>query len=207
MIRSISAVNLETKQVEILDTKEKFGPPLVAGQIIALTQDRVASVRTSSENQEIEIWDIVSGRKVSTLEGPDELPFTQNSVEVLAFSSDGRLLASGSMNSKVRLWQTDTGTQLYTLKKHITDSEERNDTTSLAFSPDDKLLACGNEDSTVQLWDITIGESLAVFTEHIGGVATVAFSPDSSTLATARSDGTVLLWDIIVNPIFNYTLL
>ncbi len=195
-IKSISTLDLDTKKVKTKDVKEKFGPPLESGALYALTHDKVAIFRHRTENQEIEIWDIVSGRKVSTLEGPDELPFSPNSVEVLAFSSDGRLLASGSQNSQVRLWHTDTGTQLYTLKKHITDSEERNKTTSLAFSPDDKLLACGNEDSTVQLWDITTGESLAVFTEHIGGVATVAFSPDSSTLATARSDGTVLLWDI-----------
>lgn len=196
VIHSISTIDLETKQVEISDTKDKFGPPLVTGQVIALTQDKVASVRTNSEDEKIDIWDIVSGRKVSTLEGPEELPFTTNSVEVLTFSSDGRLLASGSMNSKVRLWHTDTGTQLHTLQKQMTDSEEWNDTKALVFSPDDKMLACGNEDSTVQLWDITTGESLAVFTKHIGKIAAVAFSPDSSTLATASSDGTVYLWDI-----------
>ena len=196
VIHSISTIDLETKQVEISDTKDKFGPPLVTGQVIALTQDKVASVRTNSKDDQIDIWDIVSGKKVSTLEGPEELPFTTNSVEVLTFSSDGRLLASGSMNSKVRLWHTDTGTQLNTLQKHMIDPKDRNETTALTFSPDDKMLACGNEDSNVQLWDITTGESLAVFTKHIGEIATVAFSPDSSTLATASSDGTVYLWDI-----------
>ena len=197
VIHSISTIDLETKQVEKFDIKDKFGPPLVTGQVIALTQDKVATARTSGQNKEIEIWDIVSGKKISTLEGPEEIVnFTVNSVEVLAFSSDGRLLASGSMNSKVRLWHPDTGTQLHTLQKHMIDPKDRNQTTALAFSPDDKMLACGNEDSNVQLWDITTGESLAVFTKHIGEIATVAFSPDSSTLATASTDGTVYLWDI-----------
>ncbi len=196
VIHSISTVNPDIKQVEIIDTEGEFAASLVENHLIALTQDIVATAGRNSEDNQIEIWDLASEKKVSTLEGPEELPFTQNVVKVLAFLSDGRLLATGSMNSEVRLWHTDTGTQIHTLQKHITDSEEWNDTTALAFSPDDQMLACGNEDSTVQLWDITTGESLAVFTEHIGKIATVAFSPDSSTLATASSDGTVRLWDI-----------
>ncbi len=195
VIHSISTINPDIKQVETIDTEGEFAASLVENHLIALTQDKVATAGRNSEDNQIEIWDLAYEKKVSTLEGPEELPFTQNVVKVLAFSSDGRLLATGSMNSEVRLWHTDTGTQIHTLQKHITDSEEWNDTTALAFSPDDQMLACGNEDSTVQLWDITTGESLAVFTKHNGEIATVAFSPDSSTLATASLAGSVLLWD------------
>ena len=137
----------------------------------------------------------MSGKKVSTLEGPEELPFTKNVVKALAFSSDGRLLAIGSMNSEVRLWHTDTGTQIHTLQKLMTDSKGWNDTTVLVFSPDDRMLACGNEDSTVQLWDITTGESIAVFTKHNVEIVSLAFSPDSSILATACLAGSIRLWD------------
>ena len=195
VVFSISTINPDIKQVETIDTEGEFAASLVENHLIALTQDIVAATGRSSEDNQIEIWDIASEKKISTLEGPEELPFTKNVVEVLALSSDGRLLATGSMNSEVRLWHTDTGTQIHTLQKHMTDSEEWNDTTALTFSPDDRMLACGNEDSTVQLWDITTGESIAVFTKHNGEIASMAFSPDSSILATASLAGSVLLWD------------
>ncbi len=189
-INSISTINLDTKQVEVKDVKEKFGPPLESGQVYALTQDKVAIARTNEQNKHIEVWDIVSEKKVSTLKGPEEIKGRENFVTVLAFSSDGRLLASGSMNSTVRLWHTATGTQLHLLQN------QKSDTNVLAFSPDNKFIACGSEDSTVQLWDVTIGESLATINSHISEIAAIAFSPDNSTLATASTDSTVRLWNI-----------
>ena len=195
VIYSISTINPDIKQVETIDTEGEFAASLVKNNLIALTQDRVAG--RNRENNQIEIWDIEIDKKIYTLKAPeDNVVGIVNSVEVITFSAEGRLLATGSMNSEVRLWHTNTGTQIHTLQKHMTNSEERNDTTALAFSPDDQMLACGNEDSSVQLWDITTGESIAVFTKHNGEIASLAFSPDSTILATASSDGTVLLWDI-----------
>ena len=111
----------------------------------------------------------MSEKKVSTLKGPEEIKGRENFVTVLAFSSDGRLLASGSMNSTVRLWHTATGTQLHSLQN------QKSDTNVLAFSPDNKFIACGSEDSTVQLWDVTIGESLATINSHISEIAAISF--------------------------------
>ena len=197
-IHSISTINLDTKHVEVKDVKKKFGPPLESGLLYALSQDKIAIYRGRTEQKQIEIWDIETEKKLSTLlKGPEEnMDGIVNSVEVITFSTDGRLLASGSQNSQVRLWDASTGIHLHTFQKRQEDMNDRNKTLQLVFSPNNKILACGNEDTTVQVWDVTTSDSLAVFEAHIGETTALAFSPDSSTLATASEDGTVRLWDI-----------
>ncbi len=186
-VDSISTINLDTKQVDIKDVKKQFGSPLEYPKVYALTHDRFV---IGGKNGLIKLWDIVSGKKVSTLDGHAEIIGMENYVTAVAFSPDGTRLASGSRDKTVLLWDISTGNQLFTLQKH------KGETNVLAFSADGKMLATGNSDTTVQLWDTTTGESIGSFTTHIGAIAALAFSPDNNTLATASSDGTVRLWNV-----------
>ena len=70
-------------------------------------------------------------------------------VDSVAFSPDGKLLASGSGDKTVRLWDAKTGEPIQTLTGH---TEE---VTSVVFSPDGSLLASGSKDMTVRLWKVT----------------------------------------------------
>jgi WD40 repeat protein len=78
-----------------------------------------------------------------------------DSVRCLAFTKDGKTLASGSTDRTVKLWDVAAGKERATLKGH------KADVLSVAFSPDGKLLASGGMDNTAKLWDAMTGREEA----------------------------------------------
>ena len=112
-----------------------------------------------------------------------------NEVTIVAFSPDGRRLASGSDDGTVRLWDAESGKLVQTLEGHS------HEVWAVAFSPDGRRLASGSFDKTVRLWDAESGKPVQTLEGHSRGVWAVAFSPDGRRLASGSVDKTVRLWD------------
>lgn len=108
----------------------------------------------------------------------------------LAFSPDGKILASEGSGAVIKLWNVVTGQELKSFEGHKADIY------SLAFSPDGKTLASGSLDKTIRLWDVETGREPKMLASHEKVVTSVTFSPDGRTLASGSHDMTIRLWDV-----------
>jgi WD40 repeat protein len=113
----------------------------------------------------------------------------------VAFSPDGKTIASGGVDSKVRLWNIGTGKLIKTLKEQG-QKKHQHSVISVAFSPDGKTIASGGVDRKIHLWDTETGKAIGTLEGHQYSVVSVAFSPDGKTLVSGSDDKTVRLWDI-----------
>jgi WD40 repeat protein len=152
-----------------------------------------------NDNIRVGLWDLATGRPLRTMEGHT------GGITAIAFSPDGRRLASCSHDSTVRLWETATGMQVRILRVRDdspgvsgpvgTKGLSLGGVLTIAFSPDGKLLATGSADGTVRFWDPDSGEELHILRGHGGEVTKVVFSRDGKVLASASRDHTIRLWD------------
>jgi WD40 repeat protein len=104
------------------------------------------AVPSQSYNSIVKVWDAATGQEILTFTGHTE------SVSSLAFSPDGKRIASASADKTVKVWDAATGRETLTLKGQ-TDW-----VSSVAFSPDGKRIASGIIDDTVKVWDATTGQ-------------------------------------------------
>ncbi len=111
-------------------------------------------------------------------------------VHDVAFSPDGRLLASTGYDRLIKLWDVATGKPLRDLKDH-SDAVY-----GLAFSPDGRLLASASADRAVKVWDVATGVRLYTLGESTDWVYAVAWSPDGRHVAAGGVDKSIRVWEV-----------
>ncbi len=141
---------------------------------------------TGSRQNTVHFLDAVTGKEVRRFEGHD------SRAEAVAFSPDGRLVATGAMGDPVRLWEANTGK----LVRLLGELEHAPSAFALAFSPDGRALAVGSYNGQVKLWDVTTGSALRAFQGHDHNVLCLAFTTDGKALASGSYDGTVRVTEV-----------
>jgi WD40 repeat protein len=153
-----------------------------------VSSDDRADLGSVPEAPKVSVPSVVKGvwREVATLRGHED------SVYSVAFSPDGKFLASGSVDTTVKVWEVGSWREVATLRGHGDYLVY-----SVAFSPDGKFLASGSGDKTVKVWEV--GRwwwEVATLMGHKNVVDSVAFSPDGKFLASGSGDKTVKVWEV-----------
>jgi len=127
------------------------------------------------------VWDVGLGREVRTLRGHSSI------IESLAFSSDGRLIATGDRRGEVKVWSALGGREVLEDKTWVWGTQ---------YSPDGRRLAMAPFRRGIMIWNADSGHKELTLKVPMEFVASTAFSPDGGFLVSAGSHHVARLWDL-----------
>jgi eukaryotic-like serine/threonine-protein kinase len=190
-----------TSRREIAALKARSGDGSRSGAGVAFSPD---GKRVASAWHGVNVCDAQTGEEIVALQAQS----SQIVIDSLAFSPDGRLLASGAENGDVKAWDAATGRLVLTYSPGAGHPVHQ-----VAFSPDGQRLAAASVNSKsvadpgqVRIWEVATGREVFSLKGHTEAVWSVAFSSDGTRLATGsgvpwnnqtRKEGEIKVWDAL----------
>ena len=144
---------------------------------------------TVTDDGRIKVWDIAATRVLVELEG-----HPGSSIKSIAFSTDGRWLASASGDKSIKLW--DVGSRNPKPGRNVYRYSVA--ARAVNFSPDGRQLFSSGNEAMIRAWDVATGKEAPVpFEGHTGWGGRMANSPDGLRMASSNGDSTVIVWNVI----------
>jgi WD40 repeat protein len=143
---------------------------------MALSPDHTLLATASESENEAKIWDLARRELKTILRGHKLILFS------VAFSPDGRTVATASVDDTCRLWDPLTGKCLAVLGGH------QGGTYSVAFAPDGRTLAVGSGEGVLKLWNLATRRDMMTLVAEPGAIFSTGFSPDGRVMATVSFD-------------------
>jgi WD40 repeat protein len=190
---------IENQLTQILSTlQEKFPhqPGYIGGNILNL----LCYLQTDLSNYDLSnltLWQAyLKGANLQQLKlvnaALDRSVFTDilTTIFAVAFSPNGKILATGDANGEIRLWQIDDGQQILICKGHTGFVR------SVGFSPDGQILASGSVDKTIKLWRVSDGKCIQTLQGHSDRVESIAYSRDGQLVVSGSVDQSLRIWSV-----------
>jgi len=161
-------------QLNTFPAKEEKELPYLEQQLELMSLEPMQGTEELSDHEKI-----MGLNKINPPFGEELYSFNQESrIRTVAFSPDGKILASEGEFGTIKLWDVSSGTEIQSLLGHSIKIS------SLDFSPDGKILASGSWDKTIRLWNVSDGTPMTVFNQT-WMISSVDFSPDGTMFVSS----------------------
>ncbi|HJT55144.1 MAG TPA: protein kinase [Ktedonobacteraceae bacterium] len=195
---------LEALIMQMVDLDENNRPASVA--VIQQELQRIADRKTSAhiDTVRLNLKDALAASPATTCRlypmGTTLIAYHGHADRLmgLAWSPDGKYIASASADKTVQVWEASSG------KTVITYAEHTEWVKAVVWSPDGMHIASAGADMTVHLWDVMTGRTVLIYRGHSNLISTVAWSPDSKYIASGGYDRTIAVWDAFTGEDFGF---